>query len=49
MSEENRSAALGYSLAVIKMFLKYGLITREEYVQIETVIERHYSKAMIKS
>ena len=43
------SASFAYSLAVIKMFLNINLITREEFVQIEEVIEKHYEQNMIKS
>lgn len=36
-------ASFGYSLAVLKMFLKNGFINKEEYDQIEAVVEKHYS------
>ena len=44
ISNQSRSAALGYSLAVIKMFHNNQILTREEYSRIEAVIEKHYAK-----
>ncbi len=38
-------ASLGYSLAMLKMFLNNGFINKEEYDQIEAVVEKHYNNA----
>ena len=39
------SASLGYSLAMIKMFLNYELITEDEHSHIEEIIEKHYANS----
>ena len=43
--KQSTSASLGYSLAMIKMFLNNELITEEEHAHIEEIIERHYANS----